>query len=72
MSKDKNTSDQPVNNPNPYKHSGANEPFGMAIGNLDPALREVLGLPEDQASVGIVTSKEKTASILFGADEAVK
>ena len=57
---------------NPYKHTGSSEPFGMVIGNLDPALREALGLPEDTASVGIVTSNEKKASILFGADEAVK
>jgi len=57
---------------NPYKHSKAAEPVGMVIGNLDPALREALGLPQEYASVGIVTSTEKKASILFGADEAVK
>ena len=57
---------------NPYKHTGSDEPFGMVIGNLDPALREALGLPEEIASIGIITSNEKKTSTLFGADEAVK
>lgn len=64
--------DKDKNQMNPYKHNGSAEPIGMVIGNLDPALREALGLPEDMASIGIVTSTEKKASILFGADEAVK
>ena len=54
--------------------SGQTDPeaFGYVIGNLDPALREALGLPEECASVGIVTSKKKSASLIFGADEAIK
>lgn len=56
----------------PYLHPGPSKPFGYVIGNLDPSFRETLGLPEECASVGIVTSKDKSADILFGADEAVK
>ena len=71
MDKDNNTTNNPINQ-NPYKHSGPGEPFGMVIGNLDPTLREALGLPEECASVGIVTSEKRRPDIYFGADEAIK
>ena len=62
---------------NPYRikgRSGVGDPeaFGYVIGNLDPALREALGMPEDCASVGIVTSKKRSSTLIFGADESVK
>lgn len=48
------------------------QPFGYVIGNLDPTLRDMLGLPEDCASIGIVSSRDKSSAVIFGADESVK
>lgn len=55
----------------PEKGSNS-DTFGLVIGNLDPQLREALGLPEDCASIGIVSSKRRNAGPIFGADEAIK
>ena len=71
MDKNSKATPKPTNQ-NPYKHSGSGQPFGMVIGNLDPTLREALGLPEECASVGIVTSEKRRPDIYFGADEAIK
>ena len=62
---------------NPYLIKGRSGPgdpeaFGYVISNLDPVLREALGMPEECASVGIVTSKKRSSSLIFGADESVK
>ena len=46
--------------------------IGLVIGNLDPTLREALGMPEEAASVGIVSSKKSSLKNIFGADEAIK
>lgn len=72
MDNKNNHADSSTASGNPYKHPGANEPIGIVIPNLDPALREALGLPGQIASVGILTSTENNMSTLFGADEAVK
>ncbi len=56
----------------PNGRGGDPEAFGYVIGNLDPALREALGMPEECASVGIVTSKKRSSTLIFGADESVK
>lgn len=46
--------------------------IGLVIGNLDPTLREALGMPEETTSVGIVSSKKSSLKNIFGADEAIK
>ena len=70
--------DTPLNSPScPDVPTGLvsraeSEPFGYVIGNLDPTLRDMLGLPEECSSIGIVSSKKRSSSMLFAADEAVK
>ncbi len=72
MKHDKSDNPSGLKNPTGMVSHPGNEPFGYVIGNLDPTLREMLDLPEECASIGIVSSKKKSASVFFGADEAVK
>lgn len=55
-----------------YVGTAAGHTIGMVIANVDPTVRALLRIPEQYASLGILTSRIGAAAQAFSVDEAAK